>query len=61
MKHNGYFTFQTIIGIAGARDTISDVVCVVSPVIITIYKKVNKQVHKKNLEFSTTVGTIAHR
>ena len=44
---NGYFTFQTIIDIAGARGTISDVVCVGSPVIVIIYKKVIKQVHKK--------------
>ena len=46
MKHNGYFTFQTIIDIAGARGAISDAVCVGSPVIIIIYKKVNKQVHR---------------
>ena len=44
---NGYFTFQTIIDIAGVRGTISDVVCVGSPVIVIIYKKVIKQVHKK--------------
>ena len=36
---NGYFTFQTIIDIAGARGAISDVVCMGSPVIIIIYKK----------------------
>ena len=48
-----------IIDMAEGRDTISDAVYV--PVIIIIYKKkVNKQVHKK-LEFSTRVGTIAHR
>ena len=38
MKHNGYFTFQTIIGAHGA---FSDAVCVGSPVIIicdSIYK-----------------------
>ena len=39
MKNNGYFTFQTIIDIAGGRGTISDAVCVGSPVIIIIYKK----------------------
>ena len=61
MKCNGYFTFQMIIDIAGACGAISDAVCVGSPVIIIIYKKkVYKQVHK-NIEFSTRVGTIAHR
>ena len=58
MKRNGYFTFQRIIGVHGA---ISDAVCVGSPVLIIIYKKVNKQVHKKKLEFSTRVGAIAHQ
>ena len=57
---NGYSTFQMIIDIAGAHGTISDVVCVGSPVIIIIYKKVSKQVHKK-MEFSTRVETISHR
>ena len=42
MKHNGYFTFQTTIDIAVACGAISDAVCVGSPVIITIYEKVNK-------------------
>ena len=60
MKRNIYFTFQMIIDIAGARGTISDAVCMGSPVIIITYKKANKQVHKK-LEFSTRVGTIAHK
>ena len=32
---------------AGARGAIADAVCVGSPVIIIIYKKTNKQVHKK--------------
>ena len=51
-KHNGYFTFQTIIDIAGARGAFSDVVCVDSPVIIKLFtKKVNKQVHKKIWNF----------
>ena len=59
LADNGYFTFQTIINIAGARGAISDVVCMGSPIIIIIYKTINKQVHK-NLEFSTRVGTIAH-
>ena len=46
-----------IIDIAGARGT----VCVGSPAIIKLFtKKVNEQVHEKNLEFSTRVGTIAH-
>ena len=52
MKHNGYFTFQTIIDIAGAHGAISDAVCVGSPVIIKLFTKiVNKQVHEKNLNF----------
>ena len=38
--------------IAGARGTISDVVCVGSPVIIKLFtKKVNKQVHEKIWNF----------
>ena len=52
---NGYFTFQMIIGAYG---TISDVVCVGSPVIIIIHRKVNKQVHRKIWNFQTRVGTI---
>ena len=55
-----YFTFQVITDIAGVRGTILDAVYVGSPIIIIIYKKVNKQVHKKS-EFSTRVATIAHR
>ena len=47
MKHNEYFTFQMIIDKAGAHSAILDAVCVGSPVIIIIYKKVNKPVHKK--------------
>ena len=48
MKRNGYFTFQTIIDIAGAHGAISDAVCVGSQVIIKLFtKKVNKKVHKK--------------
>ena len=43
--------FQTIIDIAGACSTISDVLCVGSPVIIIIYKNVNKQVHRKIWNF----------
>ena len=43
-EHNGYFTFQTIIDIAGVRGAISEAVCVGLPVIIV---KVNKQVHTK--------------
>ena len=39
MKRNGYFTFQTIIDIAGARGTISNAVRMGSPVIIIVYKK----------------------
>ena len=59
MKCNGYFTFQMIIDIAGARGAISDVVYVGSPVIIKLFtKKVNKQVHEKHLEFSTREGTM---
>ena len=52
MKGNGYFTFQTIIDIAGACGAISDVVCVGSLVIIKLFtKKVNKQVHEKIWNF----------
>ena len=44
--------FHMIIDIAGACSTISDAVCGMgSPVIIIIYKKVNKQVHKKIRSF----------
>ena len=43
-KRNGYFAFRMIIGVRGI---ISDVLCVGSPVMIIIYKKVNKQVHRK--------------
>ena len=51
-KRNGYFTFQTIIDIAGARGAFSDAVCVGSPVIIKLFtKKVNKQVHEKIWNF----------
>ena len=50
-----------IIDIAGVRGAFSDVVCMGSPVIIKLFtKKINKQA-TKNLEFSTRVGTIAHR
>ena len=48
---NGYFTFQTIIDIAGVRGAISDAVCVGSPVLIIISKKVSKQVYKKFWNF----------
>ena len=60
MQRNEYFTFQTIIDIhvAGARCTNSFVLCMGLPVIILFTKEVNKQ---NNLEFSTRVGTIAHR
>ena len=53
MKHNGYFTFQTIIDIAGAHSAISDAVCMGSSVIIKLFpkKKVNKQVHEKSWNF----------
>ena len=52
MKRNGYFTYQTIIDIDGVRGTISDAVCMGSPVIIKLFtKKVKKQVHKKNWHF----------
>ena len=51
--------FQTIIDLAGVRGAISDAICVGSPVKIIIYKKVDKQVHKK-LEFSSRVGTTAY-
>ena len=60
MKRNGYFTFQTIIDIAGVRGAILDAVCMGSLVMV-IYKKVSKQVHTKKLEFSTRVGTKANR
>ena len=45
---NRYFTFQAIIDIAGACGAISDAVCVDSPVIIIIYKKLTNK-YKKNL------------
>ena len=52
MKRNGYFTFQTIIDIVGVQGASSNVVCVGSPIIIlAIYKKVNKQVHRKIWNF----------
>ena len=52
MKHNGNFTFHTIIDIAGARSAFSDVVCMGSPAIIKLFtKKVNKQVHEKIWNF----------
>ena len=51
-----------IIDIAGARGAFSDAICVGSPVIIKLFtKKDNKQVHNFFLQFSTRVGTIAHR
>ena len=56
MKRNGCFILQTIINITEAHGAISDEVCVGSPVIIIIYKN-SQQVHKKNFEFSTRVGT----
>ena len=56
MKRNGYFTFQMTIDMAAAHGAISDVVCVGSPVIIVIYKKVNKQVHKKIWNFQLEQG-----
>ena len=58
MKCNGYLALQMIIDIAGARGVISDAVCMGSPIIIIIYKKVNKQVCKK--EFSTRIGSRDH-
>ena len=60
---NGYFTFQMIIDIAGMHGTILDVgsPVIIIHLVIIIYKKVNKQATKKNLEFSTRVGTIAHQ
>ena len=54
MKRNGYFTFETIIDIAGVCSAISDAVCVCSLVVIII-------LYTKKLEFSTRAGTIAHR
>ena len=48
---NGYFTFQMIIDIARAGGAISDAVCVGSPVIIIIYRKVNKQAYKNFWNF----------
>ena len=55
---NRYSTFQTIIDIAGAHGAISDAICVGSPVIIILYKKLTSK-YTKILEFSTRVGTIA--
>ena len=46
--------------IIGARGVISDVECVSSSVIIIICKKLTNK-YTENLEFSTRVGTIAHR
>ena len=43
IKHNGYFTFHMIIDIAGERGTISSAVCVGSPVMIIISKKLTKK------------------
>ena len=63
MKRNGYFTFQTIISIAGAHDINSDAVgmCGFTTGIIIISKKVHKQVHRKIWKFQLDrVGTIAH-
>ena len=61
MKRNGYFTFQTIIDIAGVHGAFSDVVYMGLPVIIKLFTKtVNKQ-SRKNLELLTRVGTVAHR
>ena len=52
MKRSGCFTFQTIIDIDGACGTISDVVCMGSPVIIKLFtKKVDKQAHEKIRNF----------
>ena len=52
MKRNGYFTFHTIIDIAGVHGAFSVVVCVGSPVIIKLFtKKVNKQIHEKIWNF----------
>ena len=52
MKHNSYFTFQTIIDIAGVHGAISDAVCVGLPIIIELFtKKVNKEVHEKIWNF----------
>ena len=61
MKRNGYFTFQTIIDIDGVRGTISDAVCVGSPVIIKLFTKKLTNKYTKKLAFSTRVGTLAHR
>ena len=38
-----------IIDITGAHGAISDVVCMCPPVIIIIFKKINKQVHTKKI------------
>ena len=62
MKHNGYFTFQTIIDSWDVRCHFFGVVCVGSPVTIINYlqkKLTNKYTQK--MEFSTRVGTIIAR
>ena len=59
---NRYFTFQTLINVAGACSAISDALCVGSPVIIIIYKKnLTNKYTKIFLEFSTRVETIANQ
>ena len=51
MKHNGYFTFQTIIDIAGACSAIFFVVCMGSLVIIIICKNKLTNKYTKKLDF----------
>ena len=50
MKYNGYFTFQTIIDIAGVRGVISDAVHVGSPVIIIIHVYLQTKLTNKYTE-----------
>ena len=58
MKCNGYLTIIDSWGMEPFHSFV--VVCMGSPVIIIIYKKVSKQVYTQKLEFSTRVGTIVH-
>ena len=56
MEHNGYFTFQMIIDIAGVRNAISDAVCVGSPVVIKLFTKKLTNKYTKKFGISTRVG-----
>ena len=64
---NGYFTFQTIIGIAGVRSAISDAVCMGSSVIIKLFTKklINNYTNKFGIfnysrDHSTSIKVLKH-